>query len=64
MKTTIVLILLSVSASVFAADKTYFVDGKEASKVDALRALINNPKTAVSQCQQVELTDKATLRAK
>lgn len=64
MKKLILVSILLASVQGFTAEKTYFVGDKEVSKVDALRALINNPKTVVTQCQQVELTDKATLRSK
>lgn len=64
MKKLILVSILLASVQGVTAEKTYFVGDKEVSKVDALRALINNPKTVVTQCQQVELTDKATLRSK
>lgn len=64
MKTLIALSILLTTAQGIAAEKTFHINGQEVSKVDALRALINNPKTVVTQCVQVELTDKATLRNK
>lgn len=63
MKTLFILAVILTASNAFA-DKTYFVNGKEATKVEAIKALINNPKTPVTQCQAVELTDKATLRNK
>lgn len=47
-----------------AQDPVYIVNGKVVTKVEALRALINDKNTKVEQCKQVELTDKATMRAK
>lgn len=47
-----------------AQDPVYIVNGKVVTKVEALRALINDKNTKVEQCKQVELTDKATMRSK
>lgn len=61
--TTLALVLLSVSA--LGADKKFFDKShNELTKVEVIRTLVNNPKTEIYQCGQVELTDKATLRNK
>lgn len=62
MKTFLAILLVSSLAQ--AAEKTYHINDKEVSKTDAIKALLANPKTQVFQCQQVELTDKVTLRNK
>ena len=69
MKLSLIVGMLLVSSQVIAADKIYLIGEnakglKDNGKVEALRALINNPKSYVIQCNQVELTDKATLRSK
>lgn len=66
MFTGLVLITVTIFTFVTAsADTTYIVEGRETTnKVDAIRALINNPNAAVKKCDDQELTDKATLRKK
>lgn len=60
----LLLIAVILTAQTSFADKTFYVSGKEASKVEAIKALLSNPKAQVTQCNQVELTDKVTLRNK
>ncbi len=59
----IVATLLSLAA--FADNKpTFHANGKEITKVEALRILINDPNQTVQKCQPQEVSDKATLRNK
>ncbi len=71
MKSLIIIGMLFIGVNSLAADKFYLIGdkaqsiGKDAqSKPDALRALIKDSHAFVVQCQQVEITDKATLRNK
>lgn len=57
-----ILFILSLVGPVNA--QTYQANGKEISKVEALRMLITNPKAEVTKCQLQELSDKATIRNK
>lgn len=51
-------------ADVSRAQEHYLIEGKQGSKVEALRALINDSHANVTKCSQVELSEKATLRTK
>lgn len=64
MKKLLTIAVLLAGVSAVAQDPVYIVNGKVVTKVEALRALINDKNTKVEQCKQVELTDKATMRSK
>lgn len=52
---------ITLLASISPAE-TYFSNGKALTKVEAVKALLANPNTNVERCNQVQLTDKVTLK--
>lgn len=54
------LVLMSLAAGA----QEYYIDGKPATKVDAIVTLAKNPGAQVVRCQPQELSEKATLRNK
>lgn len=52
---------LSVNAAQTSPD-VYKVNGKESTKVEALKALLANPSADVTRCQALMVTEKATLK--
>lgn len=58
---TIAIVGLTLTAH---AETTYVVSGKQATKVEALTALIKDHQADVVKCSPQELTDKATMKNK
>ena len=46
------------------AQAVFILNGKEISKLEAVKTLLNQPKAKVIKCNEVELSDKATLKNK
>ena len=57
---------LLIAEIVFGADTVYTlnVPKETITKVDAIKKLLLDPRTPIYKCQQVEITDKVTLRNK
>lgn len=65
MKLILTALVLSSCVVAHADDNTYYdAKGKELTKVEAIRTLILDPKAKVTQCSEMELSKKATLRKK
>lgn len=60
----IILILGALFLASLAHAEDYFVSGKPATKVEALRAAITDPKLQVTRCDNMEITKKGTLHKK
>ena len=61
----VLLILATVGlSSISHAESTYQVSGKQATKLEALTALIKDRGADVVKCSSQELTDKATMKNK
>lgn len=60
---TITLILMALGPITgYAASKAaYYLHDKPVSKIEAVKALLNDPKAPVTKCNDVELSDKLTL---
>lgn len=56
--------LISSYSAHSAASTTYLIQGHASTKLEALKSLIERPTVEVTRCQSMELTDKATLKAK
>lgn len=52
-----ILFVLMAGLHAQAGYEIYLVNGKDTSKIDAVRALINNPKAKVVRCQEVQLKE-------
>ena len=52
-------ILLSAA---LAQAESYYHNGKEVTKLSAIKQLINEPSAQIMRCNDVMLTDKATLK--
>lgn len=51
--------------SQIATAETYIIGGKDnQTKVQALMSLVKSPKTTVLRCNEVELSERATIRNK
>ena len=60
---TITLILMALGPSLgFAASKVaFYIHDRPATKIEAVKALLNDPKAPVTKCQPVELSPTLTL---
>lgn len=63
MKSLVIITMLFIASNCLA-ETTFVIEGRQGTKVDALRALITNSNANVVKCQAQELSDKATLRNK
>lgn len=61
---TITLILMALGPAMgFAASKAaFYLHSKPITKIEAVKALLNDPKAPVTKCNDVELSDKLTLK--
>jgi hypothetical protein len=54
--------VLGILSTARAEDKEYYMhNNKKITKVEALKTLIQQPQAVVIRCQQLELSEKATL---
>lgn len=51
-------------AAQLAKAETYQIKGKDVPKIEAMRALIVDPRAKVLRCVDVEMTDRGTLKNK
>lgn len=56
-----VLVAFQIASRVYAS--TFFVDGKEVTKGEALIAKARNPKLKIIKQDEMEISDKGTLKA-
>lgn len=63
MKSVVVIGMLLIG-SYSHAEQSFTINGREGTKLEALKALIANPEAKVVRCNDVELTEKATLKNK
>ncbi len=59
-----VVVGFALSSCTNAHAETYLIKGKLSTKLESIKALLNDPKIQVERCNQVTLTDKATLKTK
>lgn len=64
MKPLLLTLALTLVGAISQAETTYHVSGREVTKTEALKALLKDSQAQVTKCQDVELTDKATLKAR
>jgi hypothetical protein len=65
MKNILIILTILSSLSVNAApNEKYYLDGKELTKIDAVKVLLNKPESDVVRCKRVELSDKVTIKVK
>lgn len=60
----ILLALATLIAAGQSRAETFTHQGQEIARIEALRLLLANPNAKVLRCNEVELTEKATLRNK
>ena len=58
------ILALVLISSIAGAETTFVVNGKPSDKLGAMRALLSNPNAQVLKCNDVMLTEKATLKNK
>lgn len=61
-----ILIILGILLAATAAlsSELYIVNGKQTTKLDAVRSLINDPSTTVLRCTPQQLSERVTLITK
>ena len=59
-----VLVLMSLISQLGHAETLYIVNGKQATKLEAVKALISNPNAEVLKSCPVELTSKLALKCR